>query len=110
MLSNVLEHLCVDVAVRARIGDDDITAITSYDRLKLAPARDWREGMPRAKNDPEVRQQRAREVRNDFHARNLAGATDRKARIPVVKCEFSVQTATLRLWRSFAHGRANLHS
>jgi hypothetical protein len=52
--------------------------------------------VPRAKNDPEVRQQRAREVRNDFHARNLAGATDRKARIPVVKCEFSAQIATLR--------------
>ena len=96
MLSNVLEHLNVDVAVCSGIGDDDIAAVMSNDRLKLAPARDGRKSVPRTKNDPEMRQEWTGEVSNDFHTENLAGATDRKARIPVVKCEFSVLTATLR--------------
>ena len=46
MLSNVFEYLGVDGAVGSRVGDDDVTAVTAYDGLKLAPARDRREGMP----------------------------------------------------------------
>lgn len=54
MLSNVFEHLHIDVAVRSRVGNDDVTAVTAHDGLKLAPARDRRESVPRAKNDPKM--------------------------------------------------------
>ena len=54
MLSNVFEHLHVDVAVGSWISNDDVTPVPPYDGLKFAPTRDGREGVPRAKNDPEV--------------------------------------------------------
>jgi hypothetical protein len=54
MLSNVFEHCHVDVAIGSRIGDNDVAPVTLYDALKLAPARDRRESVPRAKNDAEV--------------------------------------------------------
>jgi hypothetical protein len=46
--------LHIDVAVGLRVGDDNITAVVPYDRLKLAPAPDRRECMPRAEDDSEM--------------------------------------------------------